>query len=723
MYAEVIIEYPVKKLDRTFTYIVPTNLNVKKGMKVVVPFGAKKVNGFVLNVTNKYSGDYELKEIINLTSPEIVLTDELLEMGKYMSKTTLSTLISSYQTMFPSSLKVKDIKTNYNIYDLYYNLNKSEDGIKEYILNNKRNTREIYILNILLKEKRVIKEKINYSSLKTLLDKGLIKEERVQKYRIEDKSKKQDNIKLTKEQVEVVNKINLNKNDTYLLWGVTGSGKTEVYINLIEKVIKNNNTAIMLVPEISLTMQIVNRFYNKFGSKVAVFHSALSVGEKHDEYLKIIRGEVKVVVGTRSAIFVPLQNLGIIIIDEEHSSSYKQDNNPRYHARDMALFRTEYNNIPLLLGSATPTMESMTRGLTNNYKLLTLKNRVLNSKLPEVIIVDMIDEIKKRNSILSSTLKYELISTLEKGEQAIILLNRRGHSTYINCSNCGYTYKCPSCDISLTYHKSTNNLICHYCSYKTKKDDKCPSCGEESLNYLGLGTEKLEKHLMSVIPNANIVRMDQDTTTRKGSHDKIIKDFKEGKHNILLGTQMISKGLDFPNVTLVGVVNADNSLNIPDYKSNENTFSLLNQTSGRAGRREKMGKVIIQTFNKDHNVFNYIKNNDYLSFFKEELSFRKKLKYPPYYYLVSIKVISKDYHKSLSNAEAVVKHLKRHLANDSIVLGPTTAMLFKLNNLYRFQIIIKYKKDSKLLEVLKYLDSEYDKKDVYLEIDINPNMI
>ena len=411
MYAEVIIEYPVKKLDRTFTYKVPTNLNVKKGMKVIVPFGTKKVNGFVLNITNKYSGDYELKEIIDVTSPEIVLTDELLEMGKNMSKTTLSTLISSYQTMFPSSLKVKDIKTNYNIYDLYYSLNKSEDGIKEYILNNKRNTREIYILNILLKEKKVIKDKINYSSLKTLLDKGLIKEERVQKYRIEDKSKKQDNIKLTKEQVEVVTKINLNKNDTYLLWGVTGSGKTEVYINLIEKVIKNNKTAIMLVPEISLTMQIVNRFYNKFGSKVAVFHSALSAGEKHDEYLKIIRGEVKVVVGTRSAIFVPFQNLGIIIIDEEHSSSYKQDNNPRYHARDMALFRTEYHNIPLLLGSATPTMESMTRALTNNYKLLTLKNRVLNSKLPEVIIVDMIEEIKKRNSILSSTLKHELINT------------------------------------------------------------------------------------------------------------------------------------------------------------------------------------------------------------------------------------------------------------------------------------------------------------------------
>ncbi len=722
MYANVIIEYGVKSLNKTFIYKIPDELKdkIKVGMKVYVPFGKMEVFGFVMEIVNSNNTSYDTKEIIRIDNEELVLSKELIDVGKYLSSITLCTLITAYQTMLPSSLKIKKQEHNYNKFDEYIVL---IDKLKamEYICKYPRRIAQIKVINSILELGKVNKKDISSDIVKTLEENKIIKIEKVIKYRINNGNNEVIKKNLTKDQESVYESVLFNKHDTYLLYGVTGSGKTEVYIKWIEKCISEGKTAIMLVPEIGLTTQIAKRFYEAFGSDVAIFHSSLSEGEKYDEYLKILRGEVHVVVGTRSAIFVPLKNLGIIIIDEEDSSSYKQDNNPRYHARDIAIYRGKYNNIPVILGSATPTLESKARADKGVYKLLRLSNRVGNAKLPIIHVIDMEAEMKKRNMIFSEFLQEKIKEKLSKKEQIILLLNRRGFSTFITCSNCGYTYKCPSCDITLTYHKSTNNLICHYCGYQRKKDDVCPNCHDKSLNYYGLGTEKLEEKIKEMYPNARVVRMDQDTTRNKGSHEKIINDFKDYKYDILLGTQMISKGLDFPKVTLVGVINADASLNIPDYRSSEVTFSLLSQVAGRSGRSDILGEVVIQTFNPDNYVIECVKNNNYDKFYLQEMNFRKKLKYPPYYYLVGIKVIGKDYENTILNAKKVKKYLDDNLNKETIILGPTTASVFKFNNEYRMQIIIKYKYDDLLVSTLKEIDDIFaSNKDNYLEIDFNP---
>lgn len=725
MYAEVLIEYPTKKIDKYFTYKVPLLLRdiINIGMKVKVPFGTKTINGFVMNIINEYQETYELKEIISVVDSELILNDELMNLGLYLQEKTLCPLISAYQTMLPSSLKIKDNDTNYNFYKTYIVLNKDKQEIRDYLSNYRKNNKQSELLNYLLENDKILKKECSSNAVKVLKEKELIKELKEQEYRI-NKINNTEVIKheLNEEQLNVFNEIsNTLEYKTFLLEGVTGSGKTEVYLNLIDSTIKQGKSAILLVPEITLTMQIVNRFYEWFGNNVAIFHSALSNGEKYDEYLKILRGEVNIVVGTRSAIFTPLNNLGLIIIDEEHSDTYKQENMPRYNAIDIAKKRCEYHNVPLVLGSATPTLESRARAIKGVYKHLFLTKRAGKSVLPNVTIIDMVEEIKKRNFIISDELKNKINERLEREEQIIILLNRRGYSTTINCSNCGYTYKCPNCDITLTYHKSSNNLRCHYCGYTTFKNETCPNCHDDSLNYLGLGTEKVELELNQMFPKSSIVRMDQDTTSKKGSHEKIINDFKERKYDILLGTQMISKGLDFPYVTLVGIINADTTLNIPDFRSNERTFALLYQASGRTGRGNLKGDVIIQTYNPDNYVLNCVKNNDFNSFYDYEMNIRKILKYSPYYYLVSLKVTSNDYKIALENANKVFKYLKDNLDSDTIVLGPTTASLFKFNNIYRFQIVIKYKYDKNITKVLKELDDIYinDNK-TNLEIDIDP---
>ena len=722
MYANVIIEYGVKSLNKTFIYKVPDALKdkISVGMKVYVPFGKTEVFGFVVELKNNNDTEYDAKEIIRIDNEELVLNKELMDVGAYLSSITLCTLITAYQTMLPSSLKIKKQEHSYDLYDEYLVLT---DKLKamEYICKYPRRIAQIKTINNILEVGKLNKKKVSSKIVKALEDNNIVNIKKVSKYRINKDNNEAIKKTLTKEQESVYRSVLFNKHDTYLLYGVTGSGKTEVYIKWIEKCISEGKTAIMLVPEIGLTTQIAKRFYEAFGSDVAIFHSSLSEGEKYDEYLKILRGEVHVVVGTRSAVFVPLKNLGIIIIDEEDSSSYKQDNNPRYHARDIAIYRGKYNNIPVVLGSATPTLESKARADKGVYKLLRLSSRVGNAKLPLIHVVDMEPEMKKRNMIFSEFLQNKIKEKLAKGEQIILLLNRRGFSTYITCSNCGFTYKCPSCDITLTYHKSTNNLICHYCGYQKKRDEMCPECHEASLNYYGLGTEKLEEKIKEFYPTARVVRMDQDTTRNKGMHERIISDFKDYKYDILLGTQMISKGLDFPKVTLVGVINADASLNIPDYRSSEVTYSLLSQVSGRAGRSNMPGEVVIQTFNPDHYVIECVKENNYDKFYLQEMQFRKNLKYPPYYYLVSIKVIGKNYEEIITNAKKAKKYLDDNLNKDTIILGPTTSSVFKFNNEYRMQIIIKYKYDDKLMDVLKDLDNIFiNNKECYLEIDFNP---
>ena len=723
MYAEVLIEYNSKAVDKTFTYLIPEDLKNKihKGMKVKVPFANRIINGFVTNIISSYTSEYELKTIDSIVDEYLVLNEEMLSLGTYLQEKTLCTKITAYQTMLPSSLKVKDKKQkDYSKYLEYVELKAEPSVIEAYKSKHKTAKKQIEVLNLLNIEKQ-LKNSISPSIVKILKEENLITITKEQIYRINKQSRQEEKIILSEDQENVINNISLNKQDTYLLHGVTGSGKTEVYMQLIDKVIKNGQNAIMLVPEISLTTQIINKFYDRFGSDVAIFHSALSDGEKYDEYLKIYRGEVHIVVGTRSAIFTPLDNLGIIIIDEEHSDTYKQDSNPRYHAIDMALYRSNYYKIPLVLGSATPSLETMARAKKGVYKYLEMKNRIGNSRLPSVTIVDMSLELKRRNMILSSLLKNKIQDRLNKQEQIILLLNRRGYSTVVTCKNCGYTYECPHCDISLTYHKTSNNLRCHYCGYTVIKSDTCPKCNEKSLDDRGLGTEKLEQEINKIYPNARVIRMDADTTRNKGSHEDIINKFKNHEYDILLGTQMISKGLDFPLVTLVGIINADTTLNMPDFRSAERTYSLLSQVSGRAGRSDLMGEVILQTFNPDNFTLNCVKENDYLKFYNYEMTNRHKLNYPPYYYITSIKIASKKYELASEEILKVKRYLNNNLSKDTIILGPSTAAVFRINNIYRFQIIVKYKKEDNLMNILKKLDEIYmSNNNVNIEIDNNP---
>lgn len=722
MVCECLVELEHVFIDKTFTYkINKEQLSLLKvGMRVVVPFGKQTLEGFVLKIyENKdVSLENKLKEIISIVDTYPILNEELLTLGKYISKTTLCSLMTSYQAMLPKALKAKKKVNMTPKYDTYICINYG-------MYNNdiKFNASQEKILELLKENKKVKKEvlnKISVSSVNTLLKKNILLEEKEENYRYNLINEEKIKFNLNEEQQKVYKEIFkfINTNETFLLYGVTGSGKTNVYMKVIEDVIKNNKTAILLVPEISLTPQIIKRFTSYF-SNIAVLHSGLSDGEKYDEWRKINEGKVNIVIGARSAIFAPLKNIGVIIIDEEHSQTYKQENNPRYNAIDIAKERCKYHNCPLILGSATPSLESFARAKKNVYKLLELKNRYNNNTMPKVEIIDMNKEFKKASGYFSNTLIDQIKETLERKEQVILFLNRRGYSSFLTCSSCGYVEKCPNCDISLTYHKSSNMLRCHYCGYATKRKKLCPKCQEEFKDY-GIGTEKVEEELKSLIKDAKIIRMDVDTTTTKNAHGKIINSFLEEKYNILVGTQMIAKGLDFPNVTLVGVLNADIGLNFPDFRSSETTFSLLNQVLGRSGRGNKEGKVLIQTFNPEHYAIAYTKNHDYLGFYNEEMKIRKILKYPPYYYICSIKIISKDYNLASKSSYDVVNYLKQNIKNE-IILGPSVCNVFKLNNNYRFQIIIKYKDVNNILEYLTNIEHHYfNKKDIKVEIDFNP---
>ena len=722
MVCECLVELEHVFIDKTFTYKINKEQLplLKVGMRVVVPFGKQTLEGFVLKIyENKdVSLENKLKEIISIVDTYPILNEELLTLGKYISKTTLCSLMTSYQAMLPKALKAKKKVNMTPKYDTYICINYG-------MYNNdiKFNASQEKILELLKEKKKVKKEvlnKISVSSVNTLLKKNILLEEKEENYRYNLINEEKIKFNLNEEQQKVYKEIFnfINTNETFLLYGVTGSGKTNVYMKVIEDVIKNNKTAILLVPEISLTPQIIKRFTSYF-SNIAVLHSGLSDGEKYDEWRKINEGKVNIVIGARSAIFAPLKNIGVIIIDEEHSQTYKQENNPRYNAIDIAKERCKYHNCPLILGSATPSLESFARAKKGVYKLLELKNRYNNNSLPKVEIIDMNKEFKKASGYFSNTLIDQIKETLERNEQVILFLNRRGYSSFLTCSSCGYVEKCPNCDISLTYHKSSNMLRCHYCGYATKRKKLCPKCQEEFKDY-GIGTEKVEEELKSLIKDAKIIRMDVDTTTTKNAHSKIINSFLEEKYNILVGTQMIAKGLDFPNVTLVGVLNADIGLNFPDFRSSETTFSLLNQVLGRSGRGNKEGKVLIQTFNPEHYAIAYTKNHDYLGFYNEEMKIRKILKYPPYYYICSIKIISKDYNLASKSSYDVVNYLKQNIKNE-IILGPSVCNVFKLNNNYRFQIIIKYKDVNNILEYLTNIEHHYfNKKDIKVEIDFNP---
>ena len=722
MYAQILIEYNNKTIDKTFTYLIPEYLKdkIKVGMQVRVPFNKKVINGFVLKISDTFLSDYNLKEIDSIVLENFILNEELLRLGKYLKQITLCSLISAYNTMLPSSLKIEK-NHDYSKYKTYIELNEDCFLVKEY-LKTLKYPKQKEILEKLLEGEEVLKTKDNTSTVKTLLSKGLVKEIKRQVYRINyDNLKVEEKPSLTEEQNKAVEKVKLNEFKTYLLYGITGSGKTEVYMNLIERVIKSGKKALFLVPEISLTAQMIERFYKRFSSSVAIFHSGLSNGEKYDEYQKIYKGEVSIVVGTRSAIFTPLKDIGIIILDEEHSSTYKQDTTPKYNAIDIAKWRGKYNNCPVILGSATPLITDMTLAKMGVYELISLTKRVGNAKLPLIRLVNMQDEVKNRHNIISKLLEEKIQERLANHEQIMLLLNRRGYSTTVTCSSCGFVYKCPYCDITLTYHNSSNSLRCHYCGYTKLKSDICPQCHNHSLNYMGLGTEKLEYELKRLFPRSRVVRMDVDTTSKKGAYASLIKEFTEEKYDIMVGTQMISKGLDFPKVTLVGIINADMSLNIPDYRSGEITYELLSQVAGRAGRKTSNGEVVIQTFNPDNPYIKYVTENNYLGFYQYEMNFRKNTIYPPYCFIISMLVSGKDLSLVEKESQSVFNYLNKNVSPSTKIYGPNAASIGKINNIYRYQVIIKYQKDENLFKTLQYLDNMYaSNRNVNLDIDINP---
>lgn len=716
----VLVELSNKNIDRVFDYSVPDCFldKIKLGIRVKVPFGKMELEGFVVEV--KDSSDIEVKDILDVIDDEAILNSELLELGKKMQEDTLSTLISCYQIMLPKALKAKNGQVINKKFDTYYYLN------KDIVCYGKLSTSQEKIINLCMEKEYVLRKElvdISLSSLNTLIKKNILLEKKLEHYRLSYNEKIEPKKELTNDQKLVVDEVLANTGYyPYLLFGVTGSGKTEVYMELIEDALNKGKTSIVLVPEISLTPQMVLRFQKRFGDNIAAIHSALSDGEKYDEWRRIVKGEAKIVIGARSAIFAPLNNIGMIIIDEEHSDSYKQDDsNPRYNAKDIALVRGKYHNCPVIMGSATPSLEVFARAKKGVFKLLELPNRINGKSLPNINIIDMNEVISKTKGHFSPVLLDAISTRLLKNEQVILLLNRRGYSSFVTCKNCGYTFKCPNCDITLTYHKSSRTLRCHYCGYGTKVYDTCPECHEKSINDLGVGTEKVEEELNKLFPESRILRMDFDTTSRKGMHEKMIKAFKNHEYDILLGTQIVSKGLDFDNVTLVGVINADTSLNIPDFRSSETTFSLLAQVAGRAGRSDKEGEVIIQTFNPEHYAIQYTKRHDYLGFYNREMSIRRELKYPPYYYICYVKISGKD-NKYIYEESLKITKLFHNKLTRMIVLGPSPCTIFKLNNIYRYGVILKYKSDEGLREVLNKVIEHYkDNKNIKIDVNFNPS--
>ena len=729
LYAEVIINSDAIEIDRPFTYKVKEELLdiIEIGHRVKVPFGVKNkpTEAFVLGL--KCEGIENVKKIKYISSilDDIpILTRDDLKLVDFLRENYLCKYIDAIRTIIPSGLS-KGIKNKKKTVIVF---NKELDGK----LKDKDNY--VKIVN-LIKEKdgELTKSEIinDYSlssySLNKLIQNGyLLTEDRVvYRYNTRSYIEESKNV-LNDEQKNAFNKILNSDKKGFLLKGVTGSGKTEVYMNLVGETLKEGKSAIVLVPEISLTPQMIERFKGRFGKNVALFHSKLSQGERFDEWYRIKKGEARLVVGARSAIFLPLDNLGIIIIDEEHENTYKSEQNPKYLTKEVAKFLSEIKGCKYILGSATPSIETYYEALNGKLELVEIKNRVSNRPLPQMEIVDMREELKSRNlSLLSRSLYNEMKETLERKEQIILFLNRRGFSSFVSCRSCGYVFKCPECDLSMTYHKN-GYLICHYCGRAQREQKVCPECGSKYVKFFGAGTQRVEEEVKKYFPKARVMRMDVDTTRNKDSHENIYNAFKSGEGDVLIGTQMVSKGLDFKNVTLVGVLAADISLNIPDYRSSERTYQIITQVAGRAGRGEKKGKVVIQTYTPNSLSLQYAIENNYNDLYNEEIKVRKIMNYPPFSTIFLINSISKDERKLKEFMNEVGESLRKLLdSRENIqILGPVPCIITKLKDNYRWQIIIKGNLDNKLK--LKIKDILYElNKSVYNEIrismDINPN--
>lgn len=723
----VLVEYAASAVNRPFDYLIEDGVYVEKGVRVSINFASRDIVGYVLEVmeTDKTEEEiseeygFELKYINEVIDDAPLINDEIDKVVNYLSEETLSPLIKCYQTVLPPSLKPSSSKNKavilsekfYKLAELWpeTKLNKGQKEIIEYLTENKA----------------VSSSDCPFSSsrMKLMIDKGIVEVFYKEKYRTITLETTSSNwFELNQIQQEALDNIISTDKVTSLLEGVTGSGKTEIYLRLVKKCMEEGKNALILVPEISLTPQVIRRFKERFDEGIAVFHSGLSISEKYDEYRRIVRNEVRIVIGTRSAIFTPLTNLGIIILDEEHSESYKQDNSPSYHAKDVAIFRAEYNGCKVVLGSATPSLESKARALKGLYNQVYLPHRVKDLDLPATMIVDMNREIQNKNySLFSGILTSKIQDRLANNEQVMLLLNKRGYASYVTCRACRKVYLCPKCDVSMVYHKADNTLKCHYCGESQKYPTVCSDCGSKYIRTVGYGTQKVEEDIKKLFPSARVARLDFDITTKKRELDRILNDFDNHKYDILLGTQLIAKGLDFPLVTLVGVIDADVSLHFSDFRAGERTYQLLTQVIGRCGRSDKKGEALIQTHNPENRVLKLAAKQDYASYFKEECMYRKIRKYPPFSHICAVTFKA----KSVDEANLVAINTKKYIDSmeleDISVLGPTPPFISKENEYNKVRLLIKFKDKKKALEIIQdVIDNLKDNSRVIVTTIMDP---
>ena len=739
MVAEVIIDTSVKSLNKTFDYEIPTDLSDKVivGSRVFVPFGNQKnlEEGIVVKI--KEMSEYKVKEIKGLQKEQI--KSEYISLAKWMSYRYFCNIAECLKLMLPPGRTAKDITKRVNEKTVNcFEINKSEDEIREALDNNLiRSEKQKNVLEYLLNNGKSTMSDIqlfNDASLavvNSLVKKGFVRKEIEKVSRnpfVHKIGVKSVDLELTNEQQLAYNSI--KNSGEYLLYGITGSGKTEIYLQLIEKMLKQGKSSIMLVPEISLTPQTIDRFIARFGEEeIAVLHSKLSTGERFDEWNKIKDGKAKIIIGARSAIFAPAQNLGLIVIDEEHDESYQSEASPRYDSIEVAEYLCNKFNIPLVLGSATPSMREFYKAKMGKINLLTLSQRANNSTLPKVEIVDLRDELANGNkTMISYKLQEEIKKNIETKKQTILYFNRRGFSSFLMCQDCGHTFKCDRCDITLTYHKVENKLKCHYCGEEYQIPKECPQCGSKNIKYIGAGTQKLEEQIKEMFPMASTIRMDIDTVSKKNSHEIILDKFRQENINILIGTQMVVKGHHFPNVTLVGAIFADTSLNIGDFRANERTFQTLTQVAGRAGRGNDEGRVIIQTFNPENYAIQYSKTQNYDLFYSTEIGIRKQLKYPPFCDIIAIALTGNNEKNLVTFSKNIHMYLRDRVIKEKfgvLLYSPVQCPIYKIKDKYRMRILIKCLYDDRMHKLLNDMLEKFEKESKKFGskviIQVNPN--
>ncbi len=740
MVAKVVFDNREHNIDRFFDYEIPGEIAEKVcvGMRVRVPLGVRNYTavGIVVEICEN-SDFHKLKQIQSCVGDEPVCSEKMIDLCMWLKDRCFCSFYQALRLVVPPGMK-KGI-THKCIRFAKLIINGKELSEIESVLERRHATQMLSAIGVLKEHESLDVSKL-YSlsgctsqAVSSLEKKGIIS---VFEENIDRKVFSLENIKSTtkytptEEQKSVIDYlnscINEERHDKVLLRGVTGSGKTEVFLQAIETVVKSGKNAIMLVPEISLTPQMVNRFVSRFGEYVAVIHSKLSEGERFDQWEKIREGRVNVVVGARSAIFAPFEKVGIIILDEEHENSYKSDSSPRYHAIDVATKRTEDDNAVLLLASATPSVSDYYMAKRGEYTLFEMHKRYNEMALPEVKIIDMRAELfeHKNRSPISLYLQKEIRKNLENKSKTILFLNRRGYSTFVSCRECGYVAECPDCSIALTYHKKNDNLVCHYCGHLAENLSICPECGSKYVRYFGTGTQKIEEELKKLFPYANIMRMDFDTTSKKGGHEKVLEEF-ENNGDILLGTQMVTKGLDFRDVTLVGVLAADTSLCMDDYRAPERSFSLFTQVCGRAGRGDVPGRAVIQTYQPLNATIKYASRQDFEMFYENEIKSRQRLNYPPFCKIVCLMITSDDEEKGNARIQEIGKILScfaDEYEGRIDIMPPQAAPISKIKNQYRFRIIMKIDDMSKIKNVLNDIIDSYggNKLGVFLSVDVNP---